>query len=393
MTTTQQTPGDTAAAAPQIDGSPKPYRVVVWGTGNLGRAALRELMRRPEIEVVAVLGHNPSRHGTDAGESILGGAKIGVPVTTDKDDIYTMRDVDCILHMATVTPDMTDDVVRLLESGKNVISSAGFHNPAYHGEEFVARLEKACTSGNSSLCGNGLHPNLMFERLTLASTALTSRVEHISFAEYADCSAIGPEGEGILRRVGLGATPEVLQAALAENPIEDSWLAQYYVESLHFVLNKIYGISPAEMTTSIDVDWDLATADMDTNVMKVHKGEVMAIRNTYKAHVDGVLRGTMDQYYYLGEQACPLDERVGQTTHIAIVQGDPTSYQMRFDAGGSLRPSVEREDDSTAAAAYICVMPIIQAVPKVTSSPAGIIMPEEFTYAASDLHSLAPILN
>ncbi|MGV9950262.1 hypothetical protein [Rhodococcus aetherivorans] len=393
MTTTQQTPGDAVAPASQSDRAPNPYRVVIWGTGNLGRAALRELIRRPEIDVVAVLGHNPSRHGTDAGESILGGAKIGIPVTTNKDDIYAMRDVDCVLHMATVTPDMTDDVVRLLETGKNVISSAGFHNPAYHGEEFVARLEKACALGNSSLCGNGLHPNLMFERLTLASTALTSRVEHISFAEYADCSAIGPEGEGILRRVGLGATPEVLQAALAQNPIEDSWLAQYYVESLHFVLNKIFGITPAEMSTTIDVDWDLAPADMETNVMKIHKGEVMAIRNTYKAHIDGVLRGTMHEYYYLGDQACPLNDRVGETTHIAVVKGDPTSYQMRFDAGGSLRPSVERSDDSTAAAAYICVMPIIQAVPKVTSAPAGIIMPEEFSYAASDLHSLAPILN
>lgn len=373
----------------RAEGERLPYRVVIWGTGNLGRAALREALRRPEVEVVAVLGHSSSRHGTDAGEAILGGANLGIPVTTNKDDVYAMDDIDCVLHFATVTPDMTDDVVRILESGKNVISSAGFHNPDYHGEEYVQRLEKACADGNSSLCGGGVHPHLMFERLTLASTALTSRVEHITFTEGADCSAIGPEGENILRSVGLGATPEVIQAALDYAPIADSWLAAYYIESLHYVLNKIYGVKPSDFKVDIDVSWDLAPEDMDTNVMKVNRGEIMCIRNTYHAYVDGEHRATMKQFYYLGEAACPFEEYTGQTTHIAVVKGDPTSYQMRFDSGGSVKPAVERPDDPTASAAYVCVMPIIQAIPRVTGSAPGLIMPEEFSYAANDLYSLA----
>lgn len=389
--TTEPTPQGPATLGAKGAGR-APFRVVIWGTGNLGRAALRELMRRPEVEVVAVLGHNTARHGTDAGESILGGPSVGIPVTTDKKEIYSLPNVDCVLHFATVTPDMTDDVVRLLESGKNVISSAGFHNPAYHGEEYVARLEAACEAGQSSLCGNGLHPNLMFERLTLASTALTSRIEHITFTEAADCSAIGPEGEGILRRVGLGATPDVLQAALAQAPIGDSWLAQYYIESLHFVLDKIYAVNRDDMKVSIDVGWEVAPDDMDTNVMKIHKGEVMTIRNTYNAYVHGEHRATMHEYYYLGEEACPLDDRVGETTHVAVVHGDPTSYQMRFDVGGNLRPSIDRPDDPTAAAAYVCVTPIIQAIPRVAASRPGIVMPDEFSYAASNLHALTPLL-
>ena len=392
MTVSQSETVETSCSSSSSN-TPAPYRVVIWGTGNLGRAALRELMRRPEVDIVAVLGHNPARHGTDAGESILGGEKVGIPVTTDKDDIYALQDVDCVLHLATVTPEMTDDVVRLLETGKNVISSAGFHNPAYHGQDYVDRLEKACATGNSSLCGNGLHPNLMFERLTLASTALTARVEHITFTEAADCSAIGPEGEGILRRVGLGAEPHVLEAGLKAAPLADSWLAQYYIESLHFVLDKIFGVAPGDMKITIDVDWEVAPADMDTNVMKVNKGEVMCIKNTYHAHIDGIHRGTMHEYYYLGEQACPLDEQIGETTHIAVVKGDPTSYQMRFDIGGSLRPSVERPDEPTVAAAYVCVTPIIQAIPRVTAAAAGIILPEEFSYAAHNLHAIAPLVN
>jgi len=35
-----------------------PYRVAVWGPGKMGRAAIREIIRLPETELVAVLGYN-----------------------------------------------------------------------------------------------------------------------------------------------------------------------------------------------------------------------------------------------------------------------------------------------------------------------------------------------
>jgi hypothetical protein len=42
--------------------------VAVWGTGNLGRAAIRAVDAHPGLVLAAVLTSNPDKAGRDAGE-------------------------------------------------------------------------------------------------------------------------------------------------------------------------------------------------------------------------------------------------------------------------------------------------------------------------------------
>ena len=44
------------------------YRVVVWGTGNVGRPAIRAVAAHADLELVGVVVSNPAKVGTDAGE-------------------------------------------------------------------------------------------------------------------------------------------------------------------------------------------------------------------------------------------------------------------------------------------------------------------------------------
>ncbi|MEU7700815.1 hypothetical protein AB0B81_21525, partial [Streptomyces sp. NPDC039028] len=43
-------------------------RTVVWGTGNVGRAAIRAVDAHPGLELAAVLVSDPAKVGRDAGE-------------------------------------------------------------------------------------------------------------------------------------------------------------------------------------------------------------------------------------------------------------------------------------------------------------------------------------
>ena len=43
-------------------------RTVVWGTGNMGRAAIRTIDAHPQLALDAVLVANPDKVGRDAGE-------------------------------------------------------------------------------------------------------------------------------------------------------------------------------------------------------------------------------------------------------------------------------------------------------------------------------------
>ena len=44
------------------------YRVVVWGTGNVGRPAIRAVAAHRDLELVGVVVSNPAKVGKDAGE-------------------------------------------------------------------------------------------------------------------------------------------------------------------------------------------------------------------------------------------------------------------------------------------------------------------------------------
>ena len=56
--------------------TPEPLRTVVWGTGNMGRAAIRAVDAHPGLELVAVIVANPDKVGRDAGD-LAGGDAAG----------------------------------------------------------------------------------------------------------------------------------------------------------------------------------------------------------------------------------------------------------------------------------------------------------------------------
>ena len=45
-------------------------RVIQWGTGNVGRHALRAILGRPNLELVGLRVYNPEKGGKDAGQRV-----------------------------------------------------------------------------------------------------------------------------------------------------------------------------------------------------------------------------------------------------------------------------------------------------------------------------------
>src|SRR5437879_1366619 len=102
------------------------YRIIQWGTGSVGKHALRTIVERPDYELAGVRVYNPDKVGKDAGE-LLGGAPFGIRATDDIEEILAI-DADCVCYTAlgSTLGDSEaplDDICRLLASGKNVVSS------------------------------------------------------------------------------------------------------------------------------------------------------------------------------------------------------------------------------------------------------------------------------
>src|SRR6476619_1818830 len=130
-------------------GSMGTHRVLQWTTGNVGRAALRTIIARPDLELAGVYVTSKHKDGRDAGE-LAGTDPVGVTASADREaalalgaDVAIHTPLPSLVHGDDPGRDL-DDFVALLESGTDVITTVGYMYPAAHGPEVVDRLQAAC---------------------------------------------------------------------------------------------------------------------------------------------------------------------------------------------------------------------------------------------------------
>jgi len=187
------------------------YRVIQWGTGDVGTHALRTIIRRPDLELVGVKVYDPSKAGRDAGE-IAGTESTGITALVSVDEILTIP-ADCVNYNALgTTEDMfgqpLDDICTLLEHGYNVSTTAidFLVWPPSAPPGMVRRLEDACEVGKSSLFGSGVDPGYTMDLWPITITRLSSQVDKISITETLDMRNYGsPSAMGFM---GFGAQPD-----------------------------------------------------------------------------------------------------------------------------------------------------------------------------------------
>jgi 4-hydroxy-tetrahydrodipicolinate reductase len=181
------------------------YRVAQWATGNIGGRALREVIRHPNLELVGVLVYDPDKAGVDAG--VLCGEKpVGVVATVDKAAI-TALGADCVLYMPRSFE--LDDVVALLESGTNVVTTRGevFGGGRRLAAEDRGRIQDACRRGHTSIFATGSSPGFISDSLPLALISLARRVDSVTIDEYANLSRRNSP-HLLFEQMGFGRSPD-----------------------------------------------------------------------------------------------------------------------------------------------------------------------------------------
>ncbi len=163
---------------------PKPLKIIQWATGAQGTESIRAILDTPQYELVGCKCYYTQKEGADAAQ-LAGRPPCGIKATTHFQTILDM-DADCVAYM----PRNTDlgEVCALLESGKNVVTTAFLFYPKALPAADLARLKAACEKGGTSIHGAGLNPGWISGILPLTMTGMTRKVEHIRLKERADWS-------------------------------------------------------------------------------------------------------------------------------------------------------------------------------------------------------------
>ena len=93
------------------------YRVIQWATGVVGSAALKGIIRHPQLELAAVKVYSEAKEGMDAGQ-LAGTDDTGIIATRDVDAVIATG-ADCVLYCPM--PWDVDAMCQLLRAGIHVI--------------------------------------------------------------------------------------------------------------------------------------------------------------------------------------------------------------------------------------------------------------------------------
>jgi hypothetical protein len=211
------------ATGREISGDRRPgpapvLRVVQWATGNVGRRALREVIRHPSLELVGVLTYNPAKEGFDAGE-LCGEPATGVLATTDRAAVQALG-ADCVLYMPSAID--LDDVCALLAAGSNIVSTRGelAVDGFRLGAEGRARVLDACERGASSVYATGSSPGFITEALPFALLSMQRNTESVHIWEFANMSK-RDSPEMIFDLMGFGKPPGAFPTGRVERLLHD----------------------------------------------------------------------------------------------------------------------------------------------------------------------------
>ncbi|MFJ5262558.1 dihydrodipicolinate reductase [Streptomyces sp. NPDC088387] len=180
---------------------------VVWGTGNVGRAAIRAVDAHPMLSLVAVLVSSPAKVGKDAGELSGLGRHLGVPATDDVDHVLSAgpRAVVYAASGDVRLDGALEDIGRAVRAGAVVVSPSvyGMYDCRNAPPEIRDVLLEAVEAGGGSLFVSGVDPGWANDVLPLLVSGLGSDIDVIRCQEIFDYSTYDQE-EAVRQLIGMG---------------------------------------------------------------------------------------------------------------------------------------------------------------------------------------------
>jgi 4-hydroxy-tetrahydrodipicolinate reductase len=347
--------------------------VIQWATGNTGQRALREVIRRPDFDLVGVLVYDDAKNGVDAGD-LCGEEPTGVLATTDRDAVLEL-DADCCIYMPRATgrgqtraglteDELVADVVALLEKGTNIVTTTSdlFARGVRMTDENRRRVEDACARGNASAWATGSDPGFITETVPMALLSVQRDVEFIEIEEFGDLSR-RPSAHMVMDQMRFGKPLDEFDPDRRKNHLFGEYQPPLSV------LADLAGFQVDEWTA----EGGVAAAKEDLQIVagEIKAGTAAAQRIIVSGREGGVERIRFIQYGFVSRDVEP-DWGLQPTGWRIRIHGDaPIDLTMPFP--------VALEDLAGVVPAFNANGPV-NAIPYVCAAAPGLLTTEDLPH-------------
>jgi hypothetical protein len=329
-------------------------RVVQWTTGNVGQRSVRAVVQRPDMELVGCYAWSDDKVGRDVGE-LCGIDAVGVSATNDVDALLALKP-DCVVYNPMWRN--VDELVRILEAGVNVVSTAAFITGHTLGQD-RDRIAAACAKGGSTMFGSGISPGFV-EMLAIVAAGASDRIDKVTVREEADTTAYD--------------SPDTEKAAGFGHPIDHPGLQEMAANG-----TAVFGEAVRMLGDALGVEFDSivceaefaqTTEDLDMGFWKIDKGCVAGLFASWQGRVGDRTIVELSVRWRKGSTLDP-DWQVGMG-HTIEVAGMPT---VNVTVGFLPPPDFQATtmEEFMVIGHVMTAVPAVNAIPAVVAAAPGIV--------------------
>ena len=331
------------------------HRVIQWTTGNVGKSSVQAIVANPTLELVGCYAWSPEKVGRDVGE-LCGIEPLGIAATDDIDALLDLKP-DCVVY----NPMWLDvgELVRILESGANVVATAAFITGRNQGAG-RGRIVEACHRGDSTMFGTGISPGFA-ELLAIVSATICDRVDKITVNEAADTTFYDSPATEI--PVGFG------------KPIDAPGLQEMTAEGTA-VFGEAVGMVADALGVELDdvrceAEYAQTTADLDLGSWTIGAGCVAGVAASWKGTLGDKVVVELNVRWRKGQTLDP-DWQIDQDGWVIQIDGRPT---VTAKIGFLPPPDFQAETmaDFMVLGHIMTAAPPINAIPAVVAAAPGIV--------------------
>lgn len=318
--------------------SGKKAAVAVFGEGEVGAALRKAIAARGDMSLVAGI--------TDV-DALLANA---APLVILAPGLNLAEDEAAAL------------IIRLLNAGKRVLSLL----PAQADSKAVTA---ACAQGQSAFYATGLFPHLMFDRMGLILGRALQDVEHLRVVQSVDVAAVPAELMPELAVTGIGAQNRA--DLLKERKALFAAAAPSLLLSLGSFNSRTATEMQGKLRTSTELNVVKAEKDVVHGELRIAHGGFTTVQAVHQCFVDGVLRLTCEEHWYLGRERAVYgaDMPYGNTSSPYAFTVHVVGAPSRMDTQITL-DAAEGGNNSLLQA---LLMNVFSAIPAVLAASPGIV--------------------
>lgn len=339
----------------------KPKRVVVWGTGFVGKMVIAEITPHPAFELVGVGVSDRDKVGRDVGE-ICGLEPLGLTATDDLEGLISLAP-DALVHFGP-TAKYADDNIRVigtfLRAGIDVTSTAMtpwvWPSMAQNPPGWIDPITEACEAGGASCFTTGIDPGFANDLFPMTLMGLCGEVRRVRALELLDYTNYEGDYED---EMGFGRPAEFSPLLEHTDILVMSWGATVPM------IAHAAGIELDDITTT----WEKWVTDEPITTAKgvIDPGGVAAVRFTINGIYKGQTRIQLEHVNRLGRDSAPHWPRgTRDDVYRVEIDGSPSITQetaFRFTDGSGR--------DAAAAGCLATGLRALNAVAAVNELPPG----------------------